>query len=235
VTLKRPMGVGVVTAPIAAENDASGRDPCISQMRRSCRLVRIQVLVWTVRRPCRLIQPVLPFGFSGSTMRPQRRFVVVRSTHSQVGAPSGVAAGRRATVAPPGDERTVAPCGADTSRKRGPFEARACAGRTTASRASPTANIVLHRRTRRCSASNLSTHRPPSPRPVGFCRGADITSLLVVLQQTGCLQVGPGTARPLSWMPGGVRRWISLIYREYRDCRAPGTIFGVAFGRAVAQ
>jgi hypothetical protein len=168
VTLKRPVGVGVVTAPIAAENDASGRDPCISQMRRACRLARIQVLVWTARRPCRLIQPVRLFGFSGSTMRPQRRFVVVRSTHSQVGAPSGVAAGRWATVAPPGDERTVAPCEADTSRKRGPSEARACAGSATTSRASPTANIALHRRTRRCSESNLSTHRTPVPSACRF-------------------------------------------------------------------
>jgi hypothetical protein len=44
VTLKRPIGVGVVTAPIAAENEARGREPCISQMRRACRLARIQVL-----------------------------------------------------------------------------------------------------------------------------------------------------------------------------------------------
>jgi hypothetical protein len=45
VTLKRPIGVGVVTAPIAAENEASGREPRISQMRRACRLARIQVRV----------------------------------------------------------------------------------------------------------------------------------------------------------------------------------------------
>ena len=94
VTLKRPTGVGVETAPIAAEKEVSVREPCISHMRWACRLARIQVLVWTVRRPCRSIQPVRPFGFSGSTTRPQRWFGVVRSTHSQVGAPSGVAAGR---------------------------------------------------------------------------------------------------------------------------------------------
>ena len=145
-------------------NETSGCEPCISQMRRACRLTRIQVLVWTVRRPCRFIQPVRPFGFSGSTTRPHWWFTVVRSTHSQVGAPSGVAAGRWATIAPPGDERTVAPCGADTIRKRGPPEARACAGRATASRASPTANVALHRRARRCSASSPGTHGPPSPR-----------------------------------------------------------------------
>ena len=193
MTLKRPAGVGVVAAPIAAEKEASGRDPCISQIRRSCRLARIQVLVWTVRRPCRLIQPVRPFGFSGSTTRPQRRSVVVRSTHSQVGAPSGVAAGRWATVAPPGDERTVAPCGADTSRKRGLSAARACAGRATASTASPTATIALHRRIRSRSASNLSTHGPPSPRLPVASEALILPRCLSCYKNMVRLQDGAGT------------------------------------------
>ena len=198
MTLKRPAGVGVVTAPIAAEKEASGREPCISQMRRSCRLARIQVLVWTVRRPCRLIQPVRPFGFSGSTTRPQRRFVVVRSTHSQVGAPSGVAAGRWATVAPPGDERTVAPCGADTSRKRGLSAARACAGRATASTASPTANIAPQ--PSHTPLLSKQPEHPWTPVPPAFCcgRGGDLTTLLVVLQNSDVGGTGRGTARPLS-------------------------------------
>ena len=132
VTLKRPVGVGVSAAPIAAANLASGRRPRINQIARSLRLARIQVLVRASDSPRRSIQPVSPFGRMGRTTRPQPPRGVVAVTHSQVVVPSGVDPGTLAITRPCGRAWTTAPFGVATSRKRGPSEARAVAGNASA-------------------------------------------------------------------------------------------------------
>ena len=112
-----------------------------------CSAARTQVVVRTVGSPRRSIHPVRPFGRSGSTTRPQWPPRLVRTTHNQVGEPSGVVPATWATTGPPGRECTIAPPGAAASRNRGGSAARAVAGASMHSAASATAiaTIVLRR------------------------------------------------------------------------------------------
>ena len=128
MTLKRPIGVGVAVAPIAAGYDASRSPPRINQIRRARNPAATQTSLRTVRRPRRSIQPVAPFGRTGSTARPQRPSRAVATIHSQVGVPSGVRPPSRVVTGPAGEACTTTPAGAAASRKRGLGAASARAG-----------------------------------------------------------------------------------------------------------